>query len=433
MTIDDTHDPGRRSWVAAANLPGTDFPIQNLPFCIFRDDRGSRGGIGIGDQILDLEATLDAGLLTGSAADAAKAASGATLNGLMALGPKYSTALRAQCSALLSLGPAGEQAQAAGENILVPMARATLELPAFIRSFSDFTSSAAHTRRLRGTVPDVLMRLPVAYNGRASSIRPDGTPVRRPYGQYKAHDETVAYGPEPRLDFELELAAFVGTPNRLGEPVSIRDAAERLFGFVLLNDWSARGIQLFENMLGPFLGKSFVTTISPWIVTREALAPFRVPAVARDTAEIAVPAHLCDETDRREGGLALDLTADYLTPRMRGAGDPSERIVVTDFAEMIWTFAQMLAHHSSNGCNLEAGDLLASGTISGAAPGAAACMAEINDHGRTPLRLRNGETRTWIEDGDEVTFRARASRDGFVSIGFGTCSGRIEPAVTRLP
>ncbi len=428
MQLDGTHDPARRSWVAGANAADADFPIQNLPLCIFRRPGGHpRGGIGIGDQIVDLEAVQAAGLLSGLAAEAAEAACSPTLNALMALGPKYRAALRSQMSDLLGDGPAGEKARDAGERILVPMATAQLELPAFIRAFSDFTSSPAHTKRLRGALPEVLLRLPVAYNGRASSIRLDGTPVRRPMGQFRADDE-IRYGPEPRLDFELELASFVGLPNSLGEPVPVAEAADHLFGFVLVNDWSARGIQLFENMLGPFLGKSFLTTISPWIVTPEALAPFRVPATARDEPDARAPAHLQDETDQRGGGIDLELTADIQTERMRAASVAPERIVTTNFSEMIWTFAQMLAHHSSNGCNLETGDLLASGTVSGSTDQARACMAEMNEHEKAPVQLANGETRSWLEDGDEIVFRARASRPGFVPIGFGTCAGRITPA-----
>jgi fumarylacetoacetase len=432
MVIDETHDASRRSWVESAEKSGTDFPIQNLPLCVFRrEGQGPQGGIGIGDQILDLKAAFERGLFSGAASQAAEAACGETLNALMAMGPKFSSALRASVSELLSTGPAGERAKADRRHILFPMAEARLELPAFIRSYTDFTCSIDHTRRRQGRVPEVLMRLPVAYHGRASSIRLDRTPVVRPSGQFKADDETVAYGPEPRLDFELEFAAFVGMPSEFGEPVPVAESADHIFGFVLLNDWSARGIQHYEMMLGPFLGKSFVTTISPWIVTQEALAPFRVPAVARGSSLIAVPEHLRDENDQRDGGLNLELTADFQTQRMRRDGLAPERIVTTNFAEMIWTFAQMLAHHTSNGCNLEAGDLLASGTVSGSDPDARACMGEINEHGKASLRLPNGETRMWIEDGDEVTFRARASRAGFVPIGFGTCAGRVEAARTQ--
>ncbi len=426
MRIDETHDAARRSWVETANQPGGDFPIQNLPLCIFGGDgRSARGGIGIGDNIFDLKAARELGLFSGLAVQAAEAASGATLNALMALGPQYSSALRLAVCDLLTAGASGERARALRDQILVPMAQARLELPAFIRSFSDFTSSFDHTKRLRGHVPDVLMRLPVAYHGRASSIRIDGTPVRRPIGQFKTDDEAIAYGPEPRLDFELEFAALVGQPSELGEPVPIGEAAEHIFGYVLLNDWSARGIQLHENMLGPFLGKSFLTTISPWIVTQQALAPFRVPAAARDAAQIAIPRHLQDQAELHEGGIGVELTADLQSQQMRDEGLAPARIVTTNFAEMVWTFGQMLAHHTSNGCNLETGDLLASGTVSGSAPQARACMAEINEHAKAELSLPNGETRMWLEDGDEVTFRARASRGGFASIGFGTCSGRI--------
>ncbi len=432
MAIDETHDAARRSWVELSNQPGGDFPIQNLPLCIFSSDgRSARGGIGIGDQVFDLAAARELGLFSGMAEKAAEAASGATLNALMALGPQYSSALRLAVCDLLTAGASGERARALRDQILVPMAQARFELPAFIRSYTDFTCSVDHTRRRQGKVPDVLMRLPVAYHGRSSSIRLDGTPVRRPIGQYKADDETIAYGPEPRLDFELEFAALVGQGNTLGEPVPIGEAAEHIFGYVLLNDWSARGIQHHEMMLGPFLGKSFLTTISPWIVTQQALAPFRAPAVTRAPSQIAVPPHLLAEADQQQGGIDLELTADLQTQRMHDQGLEPERIVRTNFAEMIWTFGQMLAHHTSNGCNLEPGDLLASGTVSGSAQEARACMGEINERGEASLQLPGGETRMWLEDGDEVTLRARASRSGFVPIGFGRCSGRIEAARGR--
>jgi len=429
VQLNETHDPERRSWVVSANDAGADFPIQNLPLCVFRTaERGPRGGVGIGDQIFDLKAALDAGLFSGAAAQAAEAGSAQTLNELMAMGPRYSSALRSRVSEILAVGPVAGAAKDLAEKILVPMAGAQLELPVFTRSFTDFSCSMNHMRRMGGgNVRPVFMQLPVGYHGRASSLRVSGAPVVRPTGQFSGTNGSAAYGPEPSMDFELELGAYVGTPNAIGEPVPISKASNHIFGFTLVNDWSARGIQIFESALGPFLGKSFLTTVSPWIVTQEALAPFRVPAAKRAESEIPVPQHLGDDNDQREGGIDLELSTYLQTERMRREGRAPERIVHSNFAEIYWTFAQMLAHHTSNGCNLEAGDLLASGTVSGTPDDAKGCLMEINGRGQTPLRLQNGETRLWLEDGDEISFRARASRSGFVSIGFGPCDGRVLP------
>ena len=428
--INETHDPNRRSWVATANAPDAEFPIQNLPFCVFRTEkRGPRGGIGIGDQILDLRAALDAGLFSGTAAAAADAGSAETLNKLMSMGAAYSSTLRSRVSEFLATGAEGEKARHLAGKILLPQAGAHLEPPAFIRSFTDFSCSMNHMRRMGGgNVRPVFMQLPVGYHGRASSLRVSGAPVMRPYGQFSGSAGSAVYGPEPSMDFELELGAYVGVPNAIGEAIPISEASNHIFGFTLVNDWSARAIQIFESALGPFLGKNFLTTISPWIVTQEALAPFRVPAAERAESENSVPMHLNDGQDQREGGLNLELCAYLQSEKMRRQGQAPERIVRTNFREMYWTFAQMLAHHASNGCNLEAGDLLASGTVSGTPEEAKGCLMDINGRGQTPLRLQNGETRTWLEDGDEVSFRARASRPGFASIGFGQCDGCIMPA-----
>ena len=337
MVLNETHDPNRRSWIDSANEPNTDFPIQNLPFCIFSSDgHGPRGGIEIGDQIFDLKAAFEAELFSGAAAEAAQAASGQTLNALMAMGPRYSSALRTRVSQLLSSGKESEQARSARSRVLVPMAQARLEMPAFVRSYTDFSCSINHmTRMSGGNLRPVFFHIPVGYNGRASSLRLTGAPVVRPYGQFTKGEE-VAYGPEPRMDFELEFAAFVGTPNDLSQPVSIAEAADHIFGFVLLNDWSARGIQFFESMLGPFLGKSFLTTISPWVVTQEALAPFRLPAVKRKSSEVPTPAYLYDEKDQGEGGMDIELTAFLQTEKMRREGLAPARIVTANFAEMYW-------------------------------------------------------------------------------------------------
>jgi fumarylacetoacetase len=435
--LNATHDPALRSWVESANAPGADFPIQNLPLGVFRR-RGesaarARGGVAIGDRILDLAAAVRAGLFAGGAAEeAARAAAGPALNPLMAMGNAAASALRARVSALLAAG-APERARV--EPLLVPMAEAEMLPPAAIGAFTDFLTSTYHTERGgRRTRPDSPLppnfkHLPVAYNSRASSVRVSGEAVRRPNGQRQRPDGTVHFGPCEALDFELELGLFVGPGNPLGEPVHMDFAPDHMFGYCLLNDWSARDIQRWESHpLGPFLSKSFATSISPWVVTAEALEPFRAPAFPRAAGDPEPLPYLRSEADRREGLMDIRMEAFLLTPRMCERGEAPARVTATRFTNMYWTFAQMLTHHMSNGCNLRPGDLLGSGTASGPTDESRACMAELTEAGTQPLALPNGETRRWLEDGDEVIFRARAERDGFVPIGFGECRGRIAPA-----
>jgi fumarylacetoacetase len=270
------------------------------------------------------------------------------------------------------------------------------------------------------------LSLPVAYNGRASSVRPSGTPVVRPCGQFEAPpgSNEVKFGPEPFLDFELEFGAWLRGGNRLGESIGVAEAEALLFGCCLVNDWSARGIQFFESILGPHLGKSFLTTISPWIVTMEALAPFRLAARGRASDEPAVPAYLFDQADREAGGISIELTAD-----LANAGGSAKRIVRSNLAELYWTLAQMVAHQASNGAPLEAADLIATGTVSGASEDARACLAEITLRGGETIELPDGSTRKQLEDGDTLTIRGRAVAEGYVPIGFGACRGTIAPAV----
>src|SRR5262249_49026254 len=270
--------------------------------------------------------------------------------------------------------------------------------------------------------------LPIADNGRATWGRASGEPVRRPKGQWRRPDGQVTFGPSEQQDFELEVGLFVGRGNDLGQPISIEEAPDHMFGFCLLNDWSARDIQRWESALGPFLSKSLSTTISCWVVTAEAMAPFRAPAFPRPATDPAPLPYLCSAADQASGGLDLTLDAYLLTPRMRREGSAPARIARTNFIHMYWTFAQMLTHHMSNGCNLMPGDLLGSGTTSGPLDDNRACLSEITGRGAHMFTLPNGETHTWLEDGDEVIFRARAERDGFVAIGFGECRAPLEPA-----
>jgi fumarylacetoacetase len=427
IEINATHDPARRSWVPGAADPHTDFPIQNLPFGVFGEGGATRGGVALGDCIIDLAQLRDAGLIEGPAAQAADAAAGPTLAPLLACDPAGVSALRARLSDLFMEGGNGDRAQL--EAMLVPMADADLLMPLKPTAFTDFCTSYDHIRRMGGATPKLAaLSLPVAYNGRASSVRASGTPVVRPCGQYEAPpgSNQVKFGPEPMLDFELEFGAWLRDGNAIGQPIDVAEAEALMFGCCLVNDWSARGIQFFESILGPHLGKSFLTTISPWIVTMEALAPFRVEARGRTPGEPEVPSYLFDADDRAAGGINIELTAELKT-----ASGVGQRIVRSNLAELFWTLAQMVAHQASNGAPLEGGDLIATGTVSGAAEEARACLAEITFRGGAPIELPDGSTRTMLEDGDTLSLHGRAMADGFVPIGFGPCSGTIHPA--RVP
>jgi fumarylacetoacetase len=308
-------------------------------------------------------------------------------------------------------------------------------LPCRIGDYSDFLTSLHHTERhgrfkgLSEPLPAAFKSLPIAYHGRASSICVSGAPVLRPNGQYRNAQGEICFGPAPAFDFELELAAFIGPGNALGQPIPVDAARAHIFGYCLLNDWSAKSIQWWEQVLGPFLGKSFHSTISPWIVTEEALLPFRLPAPARAPGDPAPLPHLHGARDQASGGLQLQLEAHLSSARQRAAGRSPVRITQTHLQNLYWTFAQMLAHHTSNGCNLRPGDLLGSGTISGESDLSRACITELTNAGKDPLQLGDGETRTALEDGDEIILSARAARPGAVSIGFGECRGTIMPAL----
>ncbi|MFY9836623.1 MAG: fumarylacetoacetase [Xanthobacteraceae bacterium] len=409
MALDETHDPHRRSFVESANIHGCDFPIQNLPFGAFRTapDGQPRVGVAIGDQILDVSAA--AALLDGLAAAAAKACSAPFLNPLMALGAQAWSALRLALS---------RELRADGDRdmrlrpFLTPMTHVEMSVPVAFRNFTDFFASIFHaTNAGRLFRPDNPLSpnykyVPVAYHSRASSVRIGGIPVKRPTGQRKGPDGPSSFAPSRLLDFELELGAFVGTASELGRGVAIGEAANTIFGYCLLNDWSARDIQAWESQpLGPFLGKNFATTISPWVVTADALAPFHTAAFARPKGDPAPLPHLDDAKDRAEGGLDITLEAYLLTEVMRRDGLPPFRLTQSAFSQMYWTQAQMIAHHTSNGCNLEIGDLLGSGTVSGPELSSWASLLELTARGANPITLPNGEKRSFIEDGDEIILR----------------------------
>ncbi len=437
--IDHTHDPAARSSVPGAD-GHPDFPIQNLPLGIFsREDGASteggsrRAGVAIGDQILDLAAVLAAGLLTGEAVRAVVAAESGDLAGMLALGAGPRRALRHQLFALLQAdGPDRDRVPP----LLHPAAACTLHLPARIGDYTDFFVGIHHaTNTGKQFRPDQPLlpnykHVPVGYHGRASSIRPSGVPVRRPHGQAKPpHLDAPVFGPSRRLDYELELGVWIGPGNDLGTPVPIGEAAGQVAGFCLLNDWSARDIQGWEYQpLGPFLGKSFATTISPWIVTPEALAPFRIAQAARPEGDPAPLPYLLDAADQDSGALDLDLEIWLSTAAAREAGASPHRVARSNARHMYWTVAQMIAHHTSGGCNLRPGDLLGTGTLSGPDPDSCGSLLETTQGGKTPIRLAPGEERRFLEDGDEVILTARGIREGFAPIGFGACRALVLPA-----
>ena len=437
--MNETHDPHLTSWVESAQDAATDFPIQNLPFGVFRR-RGAvaaapRVGVAIGDAVVDVAAARDAGLLgDGDAAAAAERCRQPSLNALMALGPRHWSALRRALGRLLRVdgdaAAAVRRDPALRERLLVPMADAELLLPAEVGDYSDFYASVHHATNVGSMFrPDNPLLpnykwVPIGYHGRASSLVPSGTPVRRPHGQTRAPDAAEpTFGPSRSLDYELEVGLFVGPGNAQGEPIPIADAERHVFGLCLVNDWSARDLQTWEYQpLGPFLAKSFATTVSPWVVTLEALAPFRAPAFARPAGDPAPLPYL-----RQTGEPAVDLTLQVLlrTARMRDAGLPPAPVSRGSFRDMYWTIGQLVAHHASNGANLRPGDLLASGTVSGPTKDARGCLLELTWRGAEPLTLPSGETRRFLEDGDEVILRGWCEREGWRRIGLGECVGMV--------
>jgi fumarylacetoacetase len=433
--IDETHDPQRKSWVVSANGHAS-FPIQNLPLGVFSPPGGAaRGGIAIGDQILDIGAALEAGLFSGSGREAAEAASGRTLNPLLEAGPAARQALRRQAAGIL------DAKSPARPDLLHDAARCTLHLPARVGNFTDFFAGIhhAHTAGTISRPENPLMPnykyVPVAYHSRASSVRPSGGTVRRPNGQRKPPEQAAPdFGPCRNLDYELELGIWIGPGNDIGSPIPIREAGRHIAGFCLLNDWSARDIQSWESQpLGPFLAKSLSTFVSPWIVTTEAMAPFRVAQQPRPAGDPAPLPHLLDAGDQANGAFAIGFEVFLSTPKLRAANAAPHLLSRSNAGLLYWTVAQMVAHHTSNGCNLEPGDLFGSGTVSGDEHGpgqeTAGCLLEMTRGGRNPVTLPNGETRTYLQDGDEVIFRGTASRDGYVSIGLGECRGMVTEAL----
>ena len=433
-SIDETHRADLRSWVESANADETDFPIQNLPLGCFRPrDGGPRPGVAIGDQILDLAAARDVADFGPEIEAAIEAcADTGTLNPLLSAGRLQ--ALRGALSELLRTDTrVAWAARAHADTLLSPMANAELLVPVRIGDYTDFYASIHHATNVGSMFrPDNPLLpnykwVPIGYHGRASSIVPSGTAIRRPSGQSRDDPAvTPTFGPSRRLDYELEVGAVVGVGNALGSSIPLASAETHVAGLCLVNDWSARDIQTWEYQpLGPFLAKSFATSVSPWIVSLEALAPFRVPAAARADGDPEPLPYLDDTTNRAQGGFDIELSVWIRSERMRAEEMPPHPVSVGTFATMYWTIAQLVAHHTSNGCNLQPGDLLASGTVTGATKESRGCLLERTWRGTEPLSLPTGETRSFLEDGDEVLMRGACARAGYRRIGFGECRGVV--------
>ncbi|UCU95653.1 fumarylacetoacetase [Hydrogenophaga taeniospiralis] len=424
-TLDDTHNPGLRSWVDSANEPESDFPIQNLPFGRFKveDDPEWRIGVAIGDQVLDLRV---AGLINFS-----------DMNRLIRLKPEARRELRAQISTGLA---AGSPQQDRWSQHLHPQGAVELGLPCDIRDYTDFYVGIHHATAVGKLFrPDNPLLpnykwVPIGYHGRASTIQPSGHSFHRPLGQIKGHDaDAPMLAPTRRLDLELELGYVIGRPNAMGHPIPLAEAEDHVFGVTLFNDWSARDFQAWEYQpLGPFLSKNFASTLSPWMVTLEALAPFR-QALQRPAGDPAPLPYLQADASQSAGAFDIDLDVLLQTARMRTEGLAPEIISRSNAAQAAyWSLAQLVTHHTVNGCALSAGDLFGSGTLSGPRPEQAGSLLELTVGGKQAITLGNGERRTFLEDGDSITLRGRCTRAGFQSIGFGECTATVLPPLGAI-
>ena len=427
---DFTHDPAAQSWVKSAN-GHPDFPVQNLPLGVFAPKGGApRGGVAIGAHILDIAAV--APLIEGEGQSAALLAGGETLNALLGAGNDAMRALRQGLFRLLT----DATNEVAVRLALYDASECELYLPVHIGDYTDFYSGIHHAvnvgklfRPDNPLLPNYKY-VPIGYHGRASSVRLSGEDVVRPNGQTKAPDaDAPFFGPCKRLDYELEMAVWVGQGNALGKPIPIGEASAHIAGISILNDWSARDVQAWEYQpLGPFLAKNFHSTISPWIVTMDALAPYRTAQPARPEGDPAPLPYLFDAADQKEGALSVTMEVCISTAKMRDAGTPPHRLSHGPMTAMYWTIAQLLTHHASNGCNLQAGDLLGTGTLSGSDDNAKGSLLELSNGGKQSITLPNGESRTFLEDGDEIIISAFAEAPGYVRIGFGECRAVIQPA-----
>ena len=439
--INETHDPNLKSWIESANDPKTDFPIQNLPFCAFRRSNTGewhRIGVAIGDQIFD----MDLGYMTKLFEDPLCAiplygSDRPNLN-FAEIGDFRAedfTEFRTRMCELLS-ETADPETRKLVRRCLVPISEIEAFVPFRIGDYTDFYCSIYHATKVGSMFrPDNPLLpnykyIPIGYHGRASSIVISGTDIKRPHGQNRSDAEKPpVFIPAKNLDYEMELGFFVGKRNELGQPIPIAEAEEHIFGLCLVNDWSARDIQAWEyEPLGPFLSKSFATTISPFVVTMEALAPFRLPAFERDPEDPQPLDYLSDEQNQKFGGLDINLEVYIQTEKMRNENIEPHLLSRSNPKDLYWTIGQMLTHHASNGCNLQTGDLMATGTVSGQSKQERGCLLELTWRGTEPLELPSGETRRFLEDGDEIIMKGYCEREGFRRIGFGECRGRILPA-----
>ncbi len=451
--IDDTHDPNLESWVESANETDHDFPIQNLPIGRFEelDEDGdptgdTRAAVAIGDEVVDLTMLWEAGLLEDLPLDLDEDESLDTID--LDLGSRLE--LRRILSSLLSAGADEEVQDSVRECFITEYTDMAITTPFDIGDYTDFYASVFHATNVGSMFrPDNPLlpnykHIPIAYHGRASTVVVSGTDVRRPCGQTKADDAPApSFGPCKLFDYELEVGAFVSPGSELGSRISIEEAEEHLFGICLVNDWSARDMQKWEYQpLGPFLAKSFATTISPWVVTMEALAPFRSPAMTRPAGDPSPLPHLYSRDNETTGGVDLTLEVHLASEQMRQKGLQPALLSRGTFRDMYWTLAQMLTHHTSNGCEMRDGDLIASGTVSGTTRESRGCLLELTWNGdpfadpkvvvpgtdRTPIELPTGEKRVFLADGDEVFIKGYCQRPGYRRIGFGECRGIVLPA-----
>jgi fumarylacetoacetase len=424
--------PRRKCWLDSANDPATDFPLENLPFGVFEGEGANRIGVAIGDRILDLPGSAEAGLLEGLPGPALQACRAGELNALAGTGIAAVRQVRARAAELLS--DRGHRSRV--EPHLVPQKGAILRMPFRIGDYTDFYASIHHATNVgRLFRPDTPLLpnykwVPIGYHGRASSIVVSGTEIRRPSGQTKSPDMPCpTFGPVTMLDYELEVGFFVGEGNTLGQPIPLDEAEQHMFGLCLMNDWSARNVQSWEYQpLGPFLAKNFATTISPWVVTLDALEPYRVPAMTRPEGDPRPLPYLYSQHDQRRGGFDITLEVWLETAKMRAKRTAPVRLSRGNVKDLYWTPAQMLSHHASNGCNLQPGDLLATGTVSGPTRDAVGSLLERTRRGAEPLELPNGECRKFLEDGDEVILRGWCEREGYPRIGLGEARGLVTAA-----
>jgi fumarylacetoacetase len=441
--INETHDVNLKSWIESANSPDTDFPIQNLPFCFFYHPdltNRERLGFAIGDKILDFDSCLEQGLFGSEESETYKSLEKFAYDFSLNRGVEFSSSktisfIRYQLVNALSEN-ADEKSKKIVEKNLHLISEVGFLVPFEIGDYTDFYCSIFHATNVGSMFrPDNPLLpnykyVPIGYHGRASSIVVSGTPVKRPKGQNRADaDKPPIFVPCKNLDYEMEVGFFVGKPNELGESISIENAEEHIFGLCLVNDWSARDIQAWEYQpLGPFLAKNFATTVSPFVVTMEALAPFRVPAFERPGGDPAPLEYLSSEQNQRFGGLDVKLEVLIQTEKMRAENIEPFLLSRSNMRDLYWTIGQMLTHHASNGCNLQTGDLIATGTVSGKEKGERGCLLELTWRGKEPIDLPSGEQRRFLEDGDEIIMRGYCEREGFRRIGFGECRGVVLPA-----